>query len=223
MKEIIKNYFVTEDAQIYNKKGLHRKTYEHPNGYEIFPYWLDGKFKTTPVHRLVALAFIPNPMSKPCVNHIDGNKMNNHVTNLEWVTYSENTIHALVTGLKVPELGEDVHNSSISNLECHELCKMMVQGLRNKEIVEITGVSEHVVKSIRSGRTWSHISKEYVIPKRACSISETTAHWICKKLEQGLRNKEIVGLSTNPIVTKDVVTKIRNGRVHRDISQTYKF
>ena len=46
------------------------------------------------IHRLVADAFIPNPLNKPCVNHIDCNPSNNNVSNLEWVTYSENQIHA---------------------------------------------------------------------------------------------------------------------------------
>ena len=62
---------------------------------------LDGKSHR--VCRLVAQAFIPNPKNLPCVNHINGNKCDDFLTNLEWVSHSENNKHALATGLRNPE------------------------------------------------------------------------------------------------------------------------
>ena len=59
---------------------------------------LDGTYSSQPVHRLVAKAFIPNPENKTCVNHIDNNRTNNRVDNLEWVTPKENVYHSFVKG-----------------------------------------------------------------------------------------------------------------------------
>lgn len=71
-----------------------------PYGYMSTSFHLgEGKMQTVRVHRMVAIAFIPNPMNLPQVNHIDGNKQNNHVSNLEWVTEQENTDHAWAHGL----------------------------------------------------------------------------------------------------------------------------
>lgn len=61
----------------------------------------NGKMKTHKAHRLVAEHFIPNPQNKYAVNHKDGNKANNTITNLEWVTQSENEIHANLNKLKI--------------------------------------------------------------------------------------------------------------------------
>jgi hypothetical protein len=81
-----------------------------------------GFNKIKMIHTLVAEAFIPNPDCKKFVNHIDGNKRNNHVSNLEWVTSKENMSHAIRTGLRDPHFnnhprGENAPNS-VRILQC---------------------------------------------------------------------------------------------------------
>lgn len=90
-----------------NQGKCHRTWEEHivkfsvdGNGYFRTNLAKDGVNKTVKVHRLVAEAFIPNPSNLPEVNHIDGNKQNNHVENLEWCSRSENLKHAVEIGLK---------------------------------------------------------------------------------------------------------------------------
>jgi len=68
--------------------------------------------KTHMIHRLVAQAFIPNPDNKPCVNHIDGNKLNNQVSNLEWCSIQENNLHARQTGLHKQAVGHKIQYQS---------------------------------------------------------------------------------------------------------------
>ncbi len=70
------------------------------SGYSVIHFYDHQNFKAFTIHRLVAMAFIPNPCGKRTVNHIDGDKTNNRADNLEWATYSENHKHAYKTGLK---------------------------------------------------------------------------------------------------------------------------
>ena len=79
-----------------------KPTKRHPNIRYSVQLWKDNRARLFSVHRLVAIAFIPNPEGKPTVNHIDGNPMNNNVENLEWATYSENEKHAYRMGLVKP-------------------------------------------------------------------------------------------------------------------------
>ena len=80
----------------------------------------EGKVKNYTIHRLVAQAFIDNPKNKKEVNHIDGNKDNNMVNNLEWVTRQENQQHAYDTGLCAVRLGKDnKHSKKILQIDIH--------------------------------------------------------------------------------------------------------
>lgn len=109
MKEIWRDVVGYEgDYQVSNKgrvKSFKKKkeTILKPSkgerGYHSHGLIRNRKSKSLRAHRLVAMAFIPNPENKKCINHIDCNKINNNVDNLEWVTHKENMVHAYKNGL----------------------------------------------------------------------------------------------------------------------------
>ena len=89
-----------KDKRGYSRKIRVKKAGTDMDGYKIIPLVNKKGKKTFGVHRLVAQAFIPNPENKGTVNHIDGDKTNNNVDNLEWSTRGEQMTHAYSTGLK---------------------------------------------------------------------------------------------------------------------------
>lgn len=96
MKQIYNydNYMIDENGNIFNKTtNKYLKGSIGENGYKYYRLSQDNHKKMYYAHRLVAEHFLNNPNNFPVVNHIDGNKLNNNINNLEWVTYSENTKH----------------------------------------------------------------------------------------------------------------------------------
>ena len=89
-------------------KGHIMKQTLAPNGYYVVNLRNGTKPHALTVHRLVAEAFIPNINCLPTINHIDGDKKNNHVSNLEWVSYGDNNVHALIHNLRKPRCGTPV-------------------------------------------------------------------------------------------------------------------
>jgi hypothetical protein len=83
-------------GKTFRKERLLNATYH--KGYAKLGLSKNKSIKYYPLHRLIALAFIPNNENKPCINHIDCNPSNNTISNLEWVTYSENQLHAELNG-----------------------------------------------------------------------------------------------------------------------------
>lgn len=109
-----------------------------------------GVQKTFLVHVLVAKAFIPNPENKSEVNHLDGNKFNCHVDNLEWVTHSENIRHAFDTGLEEAKRGENNWQASMTN-EDAKYVRENPDKLTGVELAKKFGVSPTVISDIQRG------------------------------------------------------------------------
>lgn len=107
-------------------------------------------------HRLVAIAFLDNKENKRCVNHIDGNKINNRVENLEWCTHLENNRHAMRTGLNIIA-GESNGQAKLTEKIVLSIRKSRSEGKKYREISELYGVPENALGKILLRRTWRHI------------------------------------------------------------------
>jgi len=94
------HYKINKDGVIVSvSKNIPLKCYVTPKGYKMASLCKNGKSYKVFLHRLLAIAFIPNTENKPYINHKDGNKLNNSLDNLEWCTKKENNAHAWRTGL----------------------------------------------------------------------------------------------------------------------------
>jgi len=155
------NYKKTGETKELAQSSLFDKRRNSETFYKrVKAYFIDTKSPVA-VHRLIALTFIPNPDSKPQVNHIDGDKGNNRADNLEWCTNAENVRHAESAGLSGHPRGEE-HG-------CHKLTEKEVIEIKEElnaispykgqlmEIGEKYGVSNHCIFDIKKGRSWAHL------------------------------------------------------------------
>ncbi len=113
------NYLVSSTGEVINRsKRIHKTMTPHlKSGYARVGISRQGQTRKFMAHRLVAIAFVPNPEGKPEVNHINGNKLDNRVCNLEWVTSSENVMHSIRTGLTKPVSIENREKTKMRNIE----------------------------------------------------------------------------------------------------------
>lgn len=123
------------------------KRFKTTNGYEEHELFKGGKRYRKYVHRLIATYFISNPENKPFVNHIDGNKLNNNIENLEWVTNKENIEHAAKIGLM--RSGENHPYAKLTDQEVLEIRDLYKHKIYiQRELSEIYGVSRSTMNWI---------------------------------------------------------------------------
>lgn len=171
-EEFYEDYMVSNTGLVRNPKGKIMKTNYDKFGYERLTINYKGHSKTLKVHQLVANAFLKKPKGAEVVNHKDGNKRNNDVSNLEWTTQSKNLSHAIRMGLK--EI-KGTHNPANKYPEekIHEVCKLLLtRKYMNKEIAEIVFkdmISNDIerkrfiklVSQIKTKARWSIVSNLY--------------------------------------------------------------
>jgi hypothetical protein len=120
--------------------------------YPIVALYKNGSRRDYKVHRIVAMAFIPNPQSLPYVNHKNGVKADNRAENLEWCTPKENAEHAIGLGLYLR--GEKFTRSKLTSLEVEEI---RVSGETCEVAAKRYNVSKSNISAIRLKQTWRHV------------------------------------------------------------------
>lgn len=176
IKELENNqyrYYITQEGKVYTENKLdgtlREKAVKLKQGYPIVRVRLNGKETMHFVHRLVAKAFIPNPENKPQVNHIDENKENPHIDNLEWTTPKENTRHFIV------------NRSDKKANRVIIICKIRKEVL---EVMDFTGdatskygswVSDSIKGASTSGNLIAVSSEEYEKAETIDSLLKTRA------------------------------------------------
>lgn len=147
-------YTVFEDGRILNSKGRELKWSYNRDGY---PY-VNLRKRNMLVHRLVALAFVPNPHGYPIVDHKDSNRKNPHASNLDWVTPAENNHRAAEKGAY---RGENHSQSKLRELDVVAIkCMAKYSGLNARQIAEKYPVSQRTITYILNGERWKHVTIE---------------------------------------------------------------
>lgn len=156
------NYAITQDGKVFSHyKHDFMKTKIDKDGYQtISLVTSEGKRSSFGIHRLLMVTYCPcSIMDKLVVNHIDGNKKNNSLENLEWVTNAENVYLAHRDGLN-NTVGENHGRAIISEEEAKQIIQLLNQGKSSTQIMKkIPNATKKIIFHIKYGETWKHLPR----------------------------------------------------------------
>ncbi len=219
------NYRVDIEGNVYARKGKMTPIVTRQGYLRLKLHCDDGSYKAFLVHRLVALTYLENPEGKSEVNHINGVKSDNRLTNLEWNTRTENQKHSHRIGLRSNH-GEGNPRSILTSEQVIEIYHRLFKGERACDIKPDYGVSQSIIEGIRSKHCWKELLRGYPdIPKKKKSevFSTNTIRWIANKLQEGVGPNQILKLSRSKYVTEDFIFKIKSRQLFTHITKDYNW
>ncbi len=158
--EVKDRYYINSKGELFTDYGEKKMNDCTKNGYVKNTLVLkDGGCRSYFRHRLVLMCFSPNANFKNLqVNHIDGNKLNNSLENLEWCTNQENRIHAVEIGLAARLIGEQNPASKLLESQVIDIIQDLMNGIPYSKICKKYNCSKSTISSIKNKRNWRYLT-----------------------------------------------------------------
>ena len=230
IKDMYIPYLISSFGRIFSINYKHKKnsckqlkTKIDDDGYEFIVIHYGNKSYGFNVHRMVALIFIPNddPKHKTQVNHKNGNKLKNHVSNLEWCTPKENIEHAWKYEL-AHSIGENNGNNVYKEKDIRKVCELLEEDYSINDISKKTGVSYVMIHYVYKRKNWVEISKEYNFDNYTYGKSKKKfINNICEYLQN--TDYSISEIAEKCKVKESKVRDILRGHSYASISSNYDF
>jgi len=150
------DYQVSNFGRVRGPRGIRKLDYSN-RGYALLNLRIDGRQRNLLVHRLVAKAFVTNDRACPIVNHIDGDKCNNHADNLEWCTAQENRNHAIKEGL-LDHKGQKNPQAKLTEGQVKAIKGKLERGQSQASIAAEFAMTQQTVSDIKTGKSWAHVA-----------------------------------------------------------------
>jgi DNA-binding XRE family transcriptional regulator len=156
LRSVTRTVIDSRTKAAYTVYGRIMKERYMPNGYIQACLCKDSKYRYFYIHRLVSEAFLENPNNLPQVNHIDCNKSNNSVDNLEWCTGKENGEHGSKNLLY--KHGESHHMTKLSESQVREIKRLLKEGnITQINIAKMFSTNRTTIYNIKNEHTWKHV------------------------------------------------------------------
>lgn len=229
------NYNIDELGNVSSSTTTLKPQIDSKTGYAFVNLYTPTGMYRKSVHRLVLAAFTSSIRKEAVqVNHVDGNKQNNVLTNLEWVTASENIRHAYATNLMQAYRGENSHRATLTNNQCKSLITELLAGATNDELAIKYELHPNYISLIRHKRRWVTIWNEFFpgsntikstkIPNRSlvnykCKLSLDTQLNIIARIKLG---ESLSSLASEYALDPSMLSRVKSESTWKKAYNVYK-